>query len=88
MTQHDSGGSGWFRSRTGIALLGFLGIAAFFLVTEHRAHLWGTLPYMFLLACPLLHLLMHKGHGRQGGHEGDSAADTVSHSHPSKGERT
>jgi hypothetical protein len=54
---------GWLFSRAGLALLAFLVIAAFFLFTEHRAHLFGILPYLLLLACPLLHLLMHGGHG-------------------------
>ncbi|PIU17155.1 MAG: hypothetical protein COT19_02325 [Gallionellales bacterium CG08_land_8_20_14_0_20_59_87] len=44
-------------------LLAFLAIAGFFLFTEHRAHLLGVLPYLFLLACPLMHLFMHHGHG-------------------------
>lgn len=44
----------------------FLAIAAFFLWTEHRAHLFGILPYLILLACPFIHLFMHRGHGRHG----------------------
>ncbi len=48
-----------------LLLLAFLGIAAFFLLTEHRAPTWGLVPYLLLLACPLLHFLMH---GRDGGH--------------------
>lgn len=59
-------------------LIAFLAIAAFFLFTEHRAHLLGILPYLFLLACPLMHLFMHHGHGDDGQH---------SHHHgPSEGE--
>lgn len=53
-------------SRGTIALLAFLAIAAFFLFTEHRAHLFGFLPYLLVLACPLMHLF-HGGHGH-GGH--------------------
>jgi hypothetical protein len=49
-------------------LLAFLAIAAFFLITEHWAHLLGALPYVFVLLCPILHLLMHGGHGS--GHHG------------------
>ena len=46
-----------------LALLGFLAIAAFFLATEHTAHLFGWLPFLLLLLCPFLHLFMHAGHG-------------------------
>ncbi len=47
-------------------LLAFIAIAAYFLITEHRAHLSGLLyypPFLLLLACPLMHLFMHGGHG-------------------------
>ncbi len=63
---------GFWRSRTGLALLGFLGIAAFFLFTEHRAHVLGALPYVLLLLCPFLHFFGHGGHGR---HEEGTAKD-------------
>ena len=63
--------TGWrWRSPAGIALLVFLGIATFFLVTEHLAHLITVLPWLFLLLCPLMHLLMHGAHGSHGGHGG------------------
>jgi hypothetical protein len=39
-----------------------LAIAAFFLWSEHRAHVMGALPWLLLLACPALHRLMHRGH--------------------------
>lgn len=45
--------------------LGFMLIAGFFLVTEHRAHVLGFLPYLLFLACPLMHLF-HHGHGHHG----------------------
>jgi hypothetical protein len=51
------------RSRAGIALLGFLAIAGFFLFTEHRAHVLGVLPFVLVALCPLLHLFGHGGHG-------------------------
>ena len=65
MKEHSSS-NGWLRSRSGLVFLGFVTIAAFFLWTEHRAHLLGILPYVLLLLCPLLHLL-HGGHGGHGG---------------------
>src|SRR5215207_1531433 len=55
--------SAFLRSRTGVVLVAFLGIAAFFLITEHTAHVFGVLPYALLLLCPLLHVFMHHGHG-------------------------
>ncbi len=36
-------------------------IAAFYLLREHWGHALGMLPYLLLLACPLLH--MFHGHG-------------------------
>lgn len=51
------------QSRRRLAAAGFLAILGFFLVTEHRAHLFGWLPFLFLLACPFLHLFGHGGHG-------------------------
>ena len=52
-------------------LIAFLAIAGYFLVTEHRAHLSGWFStygiWLVLLACPILHLFMHRGHGGHGG---------------------
>jgi hypothetical protein len=53
----------FWSSPYGLVLCGFLIIAGFFLLTEHTAHVFGVLPYLFLLACPLMHLFMHHGHG-------------------------
>lgn len=47
---------------------GFLAIAGFLLLTEHRAHVLGILPYLILLACPLMHLFMHHDHGSHDQH--------------------
>jgi hypothetical protein len=58
-------------SRSRWVLIGFVAIAAYFLITEHRAHLSGLLsylPFLLLLACPLMHLFMHGGHGGHGDH--------------------
>ena len=73
--KHESD-NGRMKSRTNIALIVFLVIAGFFLVTEHRAHLTGWIPYwpyLLLLACPLMHLFMHGGHGH-GGHGSSEAS--------------
>ena len=59
--------SSFWRSKAGIVACGFLLIGGFFLLTEHWAHVLGILPYLLILACPLMHLFMHKGHGGHGG---------------------
>jgi hypothetical protein len=38
------------------------GVGAALLVIDHWAHVFGVLPYLILLACPLMHLFMHRGH--------------------------
>ncbi|NMG30010.1 DUF2933 domain-containing protein [Aromatoleum evansii] len=45
---------------------GFAVIGATLLILEHRTHVLGILPWLFLLACPLMHLFMHHGHGGHG----------------------
>lgn len=47
--------------------VGFLVIAGFFLVTEHTAHAFGSLPFLLLLACLLLHQFSHPGHRHHDG---------------------
>ena len=65
----------WFRSRSGVVLLGFLAVAGFFLWEEHKAHLLAILPYGLLLLCPLMHLF-HGGHGgAKGGHDHKQQGD-------------
>jgi hypothetical protein len=66
----------WLRSRSRLVLLAFLAIAGFFVITEHTAHVLGLLPYLLLLACPLIHLF-HGGHGRgHGSHGGGTPSRT------------
>ncbi|MCI0426676.1 MAG: DUF2933 domain-containing protein [Nitrospiraceae bacterium] len=76
--KHESDNDGAMKSKANIALIIFLLIGAVFLLTEHRAHLYGWLPYwwpyVLLLACPLIHLFMHGGHGH-GGHGSSEASN-------------
>ncbi|MBI3715751.1 MAG: DUF2933 domain-containing protein [Betaproteobacteria bacterium] len=44
-------------------------IAAVFILREHWGHVLGFLPYALLLACPLMHIFMHGGHGHHHGHD-------------------
>jgi len=71
MNNHDSPTQKAMRVHHWV-LIGFVIVGAFFLLTEHRAHTFGFLPYLLLLACPFLHFFMHKDHG---GHHGDSSRD-------------
>jgi hypothetical protein len=71
MTMNADGlqrGTSFWKSRIGIALCGFIAIAALLLILEHRAHVWQWLPFALLLACPLMHLF--HGHGSRGSHHG------------------
>ena len=53
-------GSFW-TSRAFLVCAGFLIIVLVLLWTEHLAHALGYLPYLLILACPLMHLFMHGG---------------------------
>jgi len=75
MTPHQQREYGQSRPRSNIVLLVFLGIAGFYLLTEHTAHLFGVLPYLLLLLCLLMHLL-HGGHGGGHGHRGSNTSQT------------
>ena len=39
----------------GLAALGLIGAATYFLLIEHRQHVWQFLPFLILLACPFMH---------------------------------
>jgi hypothetical protein len=53
----------WLASRAGLGLLAAAGFVLLYLVLEHRVHVLGLLPYLVLLACPLMHLFHHGRHG-------------------------
>ena len=76
--------AGFFASRANLVLLGFLAIGGYFLVTEHWAHIVPFLPWLFLLACPLMHFFMHGGRSRHGGggdSGGSASGDNKPHQH-------
>jgi hypothetical protein len=57
----------FWKSRFAVGFLVLGAIAAYFLLNGHRAHFFGALPYLLLLACPLMHVFMHHGHGSHTG---------------------
>lgn len=49
----------------------FAAVGAYFLLTEHRAHVIEYLPYLLLLACPFMHLFHRHGEHRHHDHDGE-----------------
>ena len=56
----------FWRSRYAVGLLVFGAFATYFLLSEHRAHFIGALPFLLLLTCPFMHIFMHHGHDGHG----------------------
>lgn len=83
---HEATGrnEGAWRSRVKFVFLAFAVIGAFFLLTEHRAHVLPWLPWLFLAACPLMHVFMHHGHGAHH-HGGDGESDGRPNAAPGPG---
>lgn len=72
---HSEPGSFW-RSRYALGYLVIGAVAGYFLLTEHLAHVIGALPFLLLLACPLMHVFMHHGHEHHSHHQdADSPSD-------------
>jgi hypothetical protein len=65
----------FWTSRAFIVCAVFLLMVGILLWTEHLAHALGYLPYLLLLACPLMHIFMHGGHGGHN-HAGSKANRT------------
>jgi hypothetical protein len=62
MNPHEIPGNEVSGQRLRWGLVVFAVIALYFLLTEHRAHTIAALPWLLLLACPLMHFFMHRGH--------------------------
>ncbi|MAF17641.1 MAG: hypothetical protein CMG93_17020 [Marinomonas sp.] len=43
-------------------LITAIAMGGFYLFSEHQTHLVEYLPFLIFLACPLMHLFMHRGH--------------------------
>jgi len=77
-------------NRVTITMIAFMAIGGYFLWAEHSAHIALAVPYLpflLLLACPILHFFMHGKHGHGGhghhheagdNHEGDHGASDTS----------
>jgi len=60
----DSGGKK-ARTISRYVFFGFVAVAAYFLIAEHRAHVIPFLPFVLLAACPLMHMFHHRGHAHR-----------------------
>lgn len=76
MNQNPAPPSRW-RSPMGIFMLIAGAVGIYYLLTEHLTHFTQAIPFLFLLACPLMHLFGHHhgGHGGHGGHGDQSQSD-------------
>ena len=81
LSHHDTEPTPFWRSRYAFGLIVMGAIAAYFLLSEHRAHFLGALPLLLLLSCPLMHVFMHHGHDEHGGHAHHHRGEP--HSNPS-----
>ena len=67
--EHGNGrpsGTNWSRINQWVLWIGLAGAVAW-MFFRHNAHFVQLLPFLILLACPLMHLFGHGGHGGHGG---------------------
>ena len=78
--EHKTPPSFW-QSPAGLTLFVALSAVAFYLLAEHTAHVYRFLPYLFVLACPLMHVFMHHGHGHGHGNSQDQPRSSANEQH-------
>jgi hypothetical protein len=67
MHPKESAAPSRWRSPLGIFMLVAGAVGIYYLLTEHLTHVTQAIPYLFLLACPVMHFF--HGHGRHGHHD-------------------
>jgi len=83
MNENHSSSAWSTYSRT--VFIAFAAIALGLIVYEHSVHVLGILPWLLILACPLMHLFMHHGHGSHSGHSGhDHSGHRANSAEPKK----
>lgn len=56
-------------TKTKILLIVSLSVVGFYLLAEHRAHIFGNSQYLLFILFALMHLFMHAGHGDHAGRD-------------------
>lgn len=86
LSSHEYGNhESWLFSRTFFVTIGVLLILGFLIYTGHSAHLLGALPYLLLLACPLMHVFMHGSHHHSSRQNDDGNKNQDTHKHDKHG---
>jgi hypothetical protein len=62
----------WLRSPAASLMFVVIGVVGLYLVIEHSTHVLAVIPYLVLLACPLMHFL-HRGHDGHHDRNGEAA---------------
>jgi hypothetical protein len=68
----------FFHTRFGLALSLVVAALGIYLLWTHTGHMLAALPYLLLLACPLMHFLGH-GHGHRHQSEPDQTNSRPGH---------
>jgi hypothetical protein len=66
----------FLRSRLGLAVSVVAAVAGAYLFATHTSHVLAAVPYLFLLACPLMHLFGHHHHGGSHGPEAGPSSES------------
>ena len=64
--------NGFLGSRSGLAVTLVVATLGVYLLATHTGHVLAALPYLLLLACPLMHLFGHRHHSGHGSETGRS----------------
>lgn len=76
--------SSFWLTPKGFAALGLIFAASYFLLIEHREHVFPFLPFLIFLLCPFMHFFMHGGHGGHDGHD-QQGGESDQQQHPVAG---
>jgi hypothetical protein len=65
--------NGFLGSSSGLVVTLVVAALGVYLLATHTGHAFAALPYLLLLACPLMHLF---GHHRHSGHKPETSRST------------